>query len=55
MTVVHGTRDTVLRQLSDLQRRYNVEELILVTAIKDFRKRLHSYELLSNVYRGDGQ
>jgi alkanesulfonate monooxygenase SsuD/methylene tetrahydromethanopterin reductase-like flavin-dependent oxidoreductase (luciferase family) len=55
MHVVHGTRDTVLQQLHDLQRRYNVEELILVTAIKDFRKRLHSYELLSRVYRGDGQ
>jgi len=55
MNVVHGTRDTVLQQLSDMQRRYNVEELIVVTAIKDFRKRLHSYELLSNVYRRDGQ
>jgi luciferase family oxidoreductase group 1 len=55
MNVVHGTRDTVLQQLSDMQRRYNVEELIIVTAIKDFRKRLHSYELLSNVYRRDGQ
>ena len=49
MNVVHGSRDTVLQQLDDLQRRYNVEELILVTAIKDFRKRLHSYELLSRV------
>ena len=49
MNVVHGTRDTVLRQLYDMQRRYQVEELIIVTAIKDFRKRLHSYELLSNI------
>jgi alkanesulfonate monooxygenase SsuD/methylene tetrahydromethanopterin reductase-like flavin-dependent oxidoreductase (luciferase family) len=55
MHVVHGTRDTVLQQLYDMQRRYQVEELILVTAIKDFRKRLHSYELLSNVSRGDGR
>src|SRR5262249_46366018 len=55
MNVVHGARDTVLQQLHDMQCRYNVEELILVTAIKDFRKRLHSYELLSNVYRRDGQ
>jgi luciferase family oxidoreductase group 1 len=44
--VVHGSRDTVLQQLSDLQRRYQVEELIVVTAIKDFHQRLHSYELL---------
>jgi len=49
MNVVHGARDTVLQQLYDMQCRYNIEELILVTAIKDFRKRLHSYELLSNV------
>jgi hypothetical protein len=50
--VVHGCRDTVLQRLSDMQHRYQVEELIIVTALKDFRKRLHSYELLSNVERG---
>ena len=55
MHVVHGARDTVHQQLDDIQDRYNVEELILVTAIKDFPTRLHSYELLSNVSRGDGQ
>jgi luciferase family oxidoreductase group 1 len=49
MHVVHGARDTVRQQLYDIQRRYNVEELMLVTAIKDFRKRLHSYELLSRI------
>src|SRR3989441_2155017 len=55
MNVVHGARDTVLQQLYDMQCRYQVEELIIVTAIKDFRKRLHSYELLSNAHRGDGR
>ncbi len=45
--VVHGSRDTVLTQLSDVQRRYQVEELIVVTTMKDFHQRLHSYELLS--------
>jgi len=54
MNVVHGARDTVFQQLYDIQRRYNVEELIIVTAIKDFPKRLHSYELLSNASRGMG-
>ena len=54
MSVVHGSRDTVL-QPADMQCRYQVEELIIVTAIKDFSKRLHSYELLSNVERGDGK
>jgi luciferase family oxidoreductase group 1 len=49
--VVHGSRDTVLQQLADMQRRYQVDELIIVTAIKDFHKRLHSYELLSPAFR----
>jgi alkanesulfonate monooxygenase SsuD/methylene tetrahydromethanopterin reductase-like flavin-dependent oxidoreductase (luciferase family) len=49
--VVHGARDTVLQQLSDMQCRYQVEELIVVTAIKDFQTRLHSYELLSPASR----
>jgi len=49
--VVHGSRDTVLQQLSDVQRRYQVDELIVVTAMKDFHQRLHSYELLSPASR----
>jgi alkanesulfonate monooxygenase SsuD/methylene tetrahydromethanopterin reductase-like flavin-dependent oxidoreductase (luciferase family) len=49
--VVHGSRNTVLQQLHDMQRRYQVDELIVVTAIKDFHKRLHSYELLSPASR----
>jgi luciferase family oxidoreductase group 1 len=52
--VVHGSRDTVLQQLDDLQRRYQVDELIVVTAIKDFHQRLHSYELLSPASRTEG-
>lgn len=49
--VVHGSRDTVLQQLDDMQRRYQVDELIVVTAIKHFHQRLHSYELLSPAAR----
>ena len=49
--VVHGSRDTVLQQLYDMQRRHQVDELIVVTAIKDFHQRLHSYELLSPASR----
>ena len=47
---IHGSQDTVQEKLCDIQRRYNVGELIIVTAIKDFRKRLHSYKLLSDVF-----
>ena len=44
---VHGCRDTVRKTLLDMQRRYQVDEVIAVTAVKDFSTRLHSYELLS--------
>ncbi len=46
---IHGSRDTVQKKLSDMQRLYEVDELFIVTAMKDFQKRLHSYKLLSDV------
>ena len=48
--VVHGSPETVGDKLHAVQRRYLVEEILVVTAIKDFRKRLHSYELLGRVF-----
>jgi len=39
----------VWQKLLDIQRLHNVEEIIVVTAINDFQKRLRSYELLSQV------
>jgi hypothetical protein len=33
----------------DIQRLHNVTEIMAVTAINDFQKRLRSYELLSKV------
>ncbi len=48
--VIYGSRETVYRKLGDVQRRYLVDELIIVTAIRDFAKRLHSYELLSEAF-----
>jgi alkanesulfonate monooxygenase SsuD/methylene tetrahydromethanopterin reductase-like flavin-dependent oxidoreductase (luciferase family) len=44
-----GSRETVRKKLDDIQRLYDVHEIIVVTAIRDFHKRLHSYELLSDV------
>jgi luciferase family oxidoreductase group 1 len=49
-SVVHGSRETVRKKLQDIQHRYNVEEVFVVTAIKDFQKRLRSYELLSQAF-----
>ena len=48
-SVVHGSKETVRKKLRDIQDRYNVGEVLAVTAIRDFQNRLHSYELLSRV------
>ena len=48
--VIHGAPDTVRQRLVDLQRDYGIDELMVITAIKDFRKRLHSYALLSELF-----
>jgi len=46
-SVVYGTSATVRQQLETIQHRYGADEIIAVTAIPDFQKRLYSYELLS--------
>ncbi len=48
--VIHGSPETVRNKLHAVQRRCHVEEILVVTAIKDFSKRLHSYELLGRVF-----
>ena len=48
--VIHGSPDTVRQQLADLQQAYQADEIMVITAIKDFRKRLHSYALLSDLF-----
>ena len=48
--VIHGAPDTVRRQLQDLQRDYQADEIMVITAIKNFSKRLHSYALLSELF-----
>jgi luciferase family oxidoreductase group 1 len=53
-SVVHGSRETVKQKLSDIQRSYQVDEVFVVTAIWDFQKRLHSYELLSDAFALSG-
>ena len=45
--VIHGSPETVRQKLLDVQRSYQVNEVFVVTAIRDFQKRLHSYELLA--------
>ena len=48
--VVHGSPELALQKLLDIQRLHNVEEIVVVTAINNFQKRLRSYELLSQVF-----
>ncbi|MDA1128272.1 MAG: LLM class flavin-dependent oxidoreductase [Chloroflexi bacterium] len=45
--VVHGSPELALRKLFEIQESHNVDEIVVVTAINDFQKRLRSYELLS--------
>lgn len=48
-SVIYGSKATVGEKLAGIQRRYQVDELIIQTVIPDFKKRLHSYELLSDI------
>ncbi len=45
--VVHGSPELALKKLFEIQELHNVEEIVVVTAINNFQKRLRSYELLS--------
>ena len=47
--VVHGTPESVRGQLLDTQRKYDADEIIAVTAIDSFEKRLRSFELLGGL------
>ncbi len=48
-SVVHGNPMSVRRQLLDAQREYEADEIIAVTAIDSFDKRLRSFELLGSL------
>ncbi len=47
--VVHGNPESVKQQLLEVSRKYSADEIIAVTAIDSFRKRLRSFELLGEV------
>ena len=47
--VVHGTAESVRLQLLGMQRKYNANEIIAVTAMDSFEKRLRSFELLGGL------
>ena len=49
--VVHGAPESVRAQLLDMQRKYDASEIIAVTAIDSFKKRLRSFELLGGLIK----
>ena len=52
--VIHGGPELARQKLAHLQKLYQVDEIIVVTAIRSFDKRLRSYELLSNAFPQNG-
>lgn len=48
--IIHGSKETVRRQLLDIGQAYGAEELILAVAMKGFDRRLHAYELLKEAF-----
>ena len=47
--VVHGAPESVRRQLLEVRQKYGADEIIAVTAIDSFEKRLRSFELLGGL------
>lgn len=47
--VVHGAPGSVKRQLQEVRQKYGADEIIAVTAIDSFDKRLRSFELLGGL------
>ena len=47
--VVHGAPESVKRQLLEVRRKYGADEIIAVTAMDNFEKRLRSFELLGGL------
>jgi luciferase family oxidoreductase group 1 len=47
---VYGTPEQVRDKLEELERRYGVDEFVVLTVVYDFAARLHSYELLAEAF-----
>ena len=50
--VISGSPPAVRQRLLEVRRRYGVDEVFIVTAIDNFPKRLHSYQLLAEAMIG---
>ncbi|BBI31637.1 LLM class flavin-dependent oxidoreductase [Cohnella abietis] len=48
--VVHGSKSKVREQLLEAQRKYGVDEFIIISTVRNAAKRLRSYELLMEAF-----
>lgn len=48
--VIQGSKETVRKQILDIQERYRLEEIMFILAVKGFPYRLHAYELLHDAF-----
>lgn len=48
--IIYGSKETIKKKLIELQKSYDVDEIIVKSALKGFQKRLHSIELLMEAY-----
>lgn len=53
--IIYGSKNSLKAQLTALQKKYQVDEFVIITAIDDFQKRLHSYKLLKEALLSDKQ
>lgn len=48
--ITKGMKETVRQHLLDVQSKYGIDEFIITTSVKDFGRRLRSFELLSEAF-----
>jgi luciferase family oxidoreductase group 1 len=48
--IVHGSGEKVRRKLLEIQQKYEVDEFIITSIVKDFEDRIRSFEQLSHVF-----
>jgi luciferase family oxidoreductase group 1 len=49
-SVLHGSKETVYTKLIEMQEAYDLEEVIILTPVRNFQKRLRSFELLKEAF-----
>lgn len=49
-SIIHGTQESVRKQVADIQERYRLEEIIFIVAEKSLANRLRAYERLHDAF-----